>query len=265
LIMSPKLFAHSIRVTIVSLILAIKANLNKDLIHGIAIGGVLHEIGRNKLFIEFPILATEGHIYNREEYHLIEMVPVLGFNEVLNNKLIPLVSKKIILLQNVWEDFDSSYDESKKMHMSHPLFYENKKISKEQKDIAVNIVQAANYYDMFMIHFKHVFPSIGSNKEINKFFLKQSDHIFSKEVSNLLVKHISYFTIGEKIQLSNGKIGRVCQHTEDPLLPIIQLNDGTTIDLSKNHKNVYIKNIIPEDKGCDNKHDGEFKKYCNNL
>ena len=262
LIVNHKVFHHSVRVTIIALILAIKANLNKELIYGIAIGSILHEIGRNKLFIEFPVLASTSHIYNQEEYHLIQMVPILGYNEVLNNSLVPLISKKIILLQNVWEDFEASYDKNKKMHMSHPTFYEDKKITSEQKDIAVNIVQAANYFDMFLIKFKHDFPSIGG--DINAFFIKNSEKIFNKDVLDLLTKHISYFAIGEKVMLSNGKTGLIERQTNEQMKPVVKLEDNTILNLAECKQQLYIKNIIAS-KGSDVKVDKKFKKHCNNV
>jgi len=245
-ILNTKIFNHSIRVTIISLIIAIKANLSHNLIKGIAIGSILHEIGRNKLFIEFPILAESNHAYNMEEYHLIEMVPVLGYNEVLNNKLVPLISKKIILLQNVWENYDKSYDKTKKRYMSYPTYYEENKITNEQKDIAVNIVQAANYFDMFLMRFKHKFPSIGNGKNINKFFVRNSSYMFSKEVSDLIMRHISYFAIDEEVILSNGEMGIVRKHTDDPMLPIVETKDGTLINLKEHNGKIVISNMIDE-------------------
>jgi len=243
-ILNSKLFGHSIRVTIISLILAIKANLSSDLINGIAIGSILHEIGRNKLFIKFPILAETNHSYSFEEYTLIKTVPTLGYNEVLNNKLVPPVSKKIILMHDVWEDFDKSYDEDKKLHMSFPSYYQDKKIESEQKGIAVNIVQAANYFDMFAMKFKNSFPSLDDRKNINKFFVKNSNNIFSREASELITKYISYFSVGEKVTLSNGKKATIEKHTNDPMHPIVRLKDDTILNLSDVKDKISIVSMI---------------------
>ena len=251
-IVNNQLFGHSIRVTIISLILGIKANLNHELIKGIAIGGILHEIGRNKLFIDYPILADHHHTYNQTEYHLIKRIPVLGYDEVLNNKLVPLISKKIILLHNVWEDFEKSYDKDKGLHMSYPEYYEDKKITSEQKDITVNIVQAANYFDMFAMRFKNKFPSLGERKDINNFFVKNSNNIFSKQASELITKYISYFSIGEEVKLSNGKIGVIEKHTEDPMNPIIKLKDKSLLDLSESNGKITIVGMTNEERSDKN-------------
>jgi len=264
LTINSRLFGHSIRVTIISLILGIKANLNHDLIRGIAIGSILHEIGRNKLFIEYPSLADTHHSYNHTEYHLIKRTPILGYDEVLNNKLVPPVSKKIILLHNVWENFEKSYDSHKKQYMSYPEYYENKKITNEQKDITVNIVQAANYFDMFAMKFKHSFPSIGDRRDVNKFFVENQDHIFSKEASDLIVKYISYFSVGEKVKLSNGQYGRIEKHTTNPMLPIIKLVDGTLLNLLENRiENITIVSVVNEERSDGNERCVE--KDSNNM
>jgi len=251
-IVNNQLFGHSIRVTIISLILAIKANLNQDIIKGIAIGSILHEIGRNKIFIDYPILADHHHTYNQTEYHLIKRVPILGYDEVLNNKLVPLISKKIILLHNVWDDFEKSYDSDKGLYMSYPDYYKDKKITSEQKDIAVNIVQAANYFDMFAMRFKNQFPSLGERKNINKFFVNNSSNIFSRKASELITKYISYFSIGENVTLSNGTIGIIEKHTNNPMRPIIKLENGTLLDLSDPSNELSIVDMIDNERSDNN-------------
>jgi len=130
--------------------------------------------------------------------------------------------------------------------MSYPTYYEENKITNEQKDIAVNIVQAANYFDMFLMRFKHKFPSIGNGKNINKFFVRNSSYMFSKEVSDLIMRHISYFAIDEEVILSNGEMGIVRKHTDDPMLPIVETKDGTLINLKEHNGKIVISNMIDE-------------------
>jgi len=238
------IFCHSIRVTVLSLILAIKANLNQELIRGIAIGSLLHDIGRNKLYLEFPILAVPNHKFNREELHLVEMVPILGFNEIKNNDLVPLCSKKVILFHNVWENYEASYNKERKKYMSFPLSYEDKKITPDQKDIAVNIVQAANCFDLFLIHYKKSNDLLSDSKRLDNMFSKYSGNMFSKEVYDLLVKHVSCLPLNAKVELEDGRTGIVYKHTNNPWNPILKLDDNTIINLNECNEKIYLKTTI---------------------
>jgi len=136
--------------------------------------------------------------------------------------------------------------------MSYPDYYKDKKITSEQKDIAVNIVQAANYFDMFAMRFKNKFPSLGERKDINNFFVKNSNNIFSKQASELITKYISYFSIGEEVKLSNGKIGVIEKHTEDPMNPIIKLKDKSLLDLSESNGKITIVGMTNEERSDKN-------------
>lgn len=248
LIINNGLFAHSIRVTVIALILAIKANLNQELIYATAIGSLLHEVGRCKLFIEFPILANSSHEYNLEEFYLTQIYPTLGFNEIYNNKLVPLVSKRIVLLQNVWEVFSKSYNEEMKTFMSHPVYYENKELTTENKDICVNILQAANYVDKFYIKFRQHCTFTGKNiaKKYNDFYIRNSQHIFSKEVYNIMIKQFLFFTENEKVILNDGRTAIVQELTCNIVKPIVTINNET-VNLAECSENLYIDSLANEE------------------
>lgn len=76
--------------------------------------------------------------------------------------------------------------------------------------------------------------------------------IINKELTELIIKHMPFYSKGVKVMLSNASIGEVVDYTDDPDRPIIRINsdieilDSDTnsfdVDLSKN-KNLEIVKI----------------------
>jgi len=85
---------------------------------------------------------------------------------------------------------------------------------------------------------------LDDRKNINKFFVKNSNNIFSREASELITKYISYFSVGEKVTLSNGKKATIEKHTNDPMHPIVRLKDDTILNLSDVKDKISIVSMI---------------------
>lgn len=94
-------YAHSLSVTILCLYLAKNMGLSKHQLKEIAIGGILHDIG--KLNIPSEILNKPGKLSN-EEFNIIKKHPMDGF-KVIRDK-IPLLSAHIALQHH--EKFNGS-------------------------------------------------------------------------------------------------------------------------------------------------------------
>jgi hypothetical protein len=216
------------------MLLSIKAGFTKDMIEDIGKGAILHDIGKIKLFSKYPNLCDPYHTYSFDEYELFKTHPYIGYENVEYNESISLVSKKIILLHHVWEDFDLSYSKDKRTYLSYPMYFRNNALSKEQKDETVCIVQA-------------------SNINVNRFsifnYIKENGvKIFGKYATNLLLKYISVYKVGDTVKLDDDRLATVIKHTDDVNKPIIQINNEE-INLAEND-NIKIVDIIDkENKG----------------
>lgn len=252
------LFKHTIRVTILSIVIAIKAKLPYEIIKNIGIGALLHDIGKYKLFTSYPSLADRNHKYNYEESNLITLHPQIGYEEVKHNPLVPISSKKIILLHHVWENYEASYNKEKKIFMSYPTMLENNRINSKNKDLAVNIVQVVNYFDGFLS--RKISSNCATKFDILNYINSNKEIIFSKDAATLICHYISLYSVNDHLLLSNHKKCRVYEHTNNPKNPIVMIDStGEIINLDKD-RNIRIIDFIEErsDTSAD-----DIKKYYN--
>lgn len=259
LLINQNLFEHIIRVTILSLVISIKANLPKNMIEEIGIGAIIHDIGKLKLYIRYPQLMNEMHDYTFDEYQIIKTHTIIGYKEIELNKEIPIESKKIVLMHHIWENFEASYSNVKQTYISYPMFYEDKRLTYQNKDIAVRIVQLANYYDALIRSYAHS-RDINDKLEAIKYLQKNSENIFTKKVGNLLFDYISIFSIGDRVILNDNRMATVISHTPSINKPIVKVDNSTElINLSKN-KQLTINNIYEGGEV-----DERYKTRCYNL
>jgi hypothetical protein len=248
LLINSNLYGHVIRTATLSIILAIKANLPKNMIYEIGVGGLLHDIGMINLYIKYPRLNDKKHKYSFEEFQLFKTHPILGYNEVEYNDLIPLESKKIILLHHVWDEVESSYSAVNETYMSYPLCWKDNMLTKENKDIAVRIVQIVSIYDTIVNSEEHSVDK----RSLLMFWKTNKNLLFGSEVTNLFCNYISPYEVGEVVVLNNGSYAVVKEHTNDNFNPIVLLDDTKTIDLSKSDK-LYIDRTEEEGEIVDQK------------
>jgi HD superfamily phosphodiesterase len=247
------LFSHVIRVSVLSLILAIKADIPFSMIQDVCIGAILHDIGRIELMLDFPKITEQKEYTNSTIFDIIKTHPIIGFEQTENNKLISLESRKIILAHHVWEDRKKSYNEHKDTLLSYPLYYQGNKVDKNTKDLAVNIVQVANTYDILI---NDILKENEPESLALEFIKLNSDVMFTKQAAKLIYNYISPYPIGIKVRLSDYQTAEVINQTSITNRPIIRLNDKD-INLSRSHQNLNIigyyneKNNLVETKGKD--------------
>jgi len=245
-ILSHDVFSHVIRVAVLSMFLGIKANYSKDIIKDLGIGALLHDIGKIKIFTDFPKLSLEYRNYNYIEYELIKTHPFVGYKDTEENKLISNLSRKIILLHHVWEDYKKSYDSERMTYLSYPNHYYDIKVTKDMKDQTVNIVQVANCYDKLFYEQTDLDKQQVSRIQIMDYIKNNGDIIFNKFASELLCKYISKYEVGSKVYLSNNKTAKILKHTNDVDRPIIKVfDDNKIINLNeKANKNINIIKVL---------------------
>lgn len=87
-------YTHSINVGVLSVGLGLNLKLDKDTLHKLAIGSILHDIGKTQ--IPHVILNKQGKLTD-VEYRTIKQHVLLGYNLVCDNKEIPPESLKALL------------------------------------------------------------------------------------------------------------------------------------------------------------------------
>jgi len=231
------LFIHSINVCIISSIIGAKLNLSTPNLKELAIGAILHDIGKTVVEeSESKTVIPKGKTNNHENDHTW-----LGFNLLRKKHELSLATAHIALQHH--EKIDGS---------GSP-----RGIGGDEIHLFAKIVGLANYYD-------HLISEIDGEGmapyEASEYIMGLANVHFDHEVVRQFLRSIALYPTGTSVKLSTGDVGVVVgQHMGLPSRPIIRViklgeeNRGSRfasqdhevqeIDLAKN-TTIFIKNVI---------------------
>ena len=215
-------FAHSVNVTILSLVLGTALSLNEAEIKDLGIGTLLHDIGMAR--VPKKVYLKSGPL-SKEEFDLVKNHTKIGYELLKWNRDMSLVSAHI------------AYQHHERMNgLGYP-----RKLSGEKIHRFAQIVMVADVYDALTsdrTYRKRVLPH-----EAVEFLMGGAGTLFSLRVVEAFVKHVAIYPVGVIVKLNNGEKG-VVSKVNKPLLarPVIKiiydrenkiLNNPYKIDLSK--------------------------------
>lgn len=204
-------YLHSVNVAINSVTLAIGLQMNYKKINNIAIGAMLHDIGKNK--IPENILNKREKL-NKKEMELIKKHPEFGF-ELLSKNILISASIKAIVRQH-HENWDGSG-------------YPDKLIGNNIYDLAL-IIHICDVYDA--LRSKRPYKEACSYKQTIEELKKNSGKMFNPEILESFFKFVPIYHKGTEIKLNNNATALVIKNNRgDMLNPVIRLENGTEIDL----------------------------------
>lgn len=205
-------FNHSVRVAILSTLVGIELWLPEDKLDSIALAGMLHDIGKEKIPID--ILRKQGELTG-EEYSLIQKHTEFGYEIVRGNSLIPAVVKHAILYHHENED-GSGYPHHKK--------------SKEINIIA-KIIHVCDVYDAMVS--KRSYKESFSPAYAREFLVKNVNIMFDPSVVSAFLTAVFPYATGMSVILSDGRTAIVsCNHKGSVSEPDVILSaTGETIEL----------------------------------
>ncbi len=215
-------FAHSVNVTILSLVLGIALSLNELEIKDLGIGALLHDVGMAR--IPKKIYLKPGPLTKRE-YEIIRDHPRIGFDLLRWNQDISLVAAHV------------AYQHHERMNgTGYPRKLEGDRIHR-----FAQITMVADVYDALTsdrVYRKRVLPH-----EAVEYLMGGAGTLFSLRVVEAFVKHVAIYPIGVMIRLNTGDKGVVAKINKPllarPVVKIIQDRDGNPlkdpklVDLSK--------------------------------
>jgi HD-GYP domain-containing protein (c-di-GMP phosphodiesterase class II) len=200
---------HSMRSTIISIIIGLNLKLPVHRMIELGIASVLHEIGMIKLP---PQTYLNQRPLNAQEQKAILTHPILGYT-MLKSYDFPLVTC-LAALEHHERENGSGY----------PRHLAGDKISLYSKIIAV-----ACSYEALSSKRPHKEAKDGYTGMIE--LLKNEGKRYNDTVVRALVHALSLYPIGLYVMLSNGKKGQVIDvNPEDPRYPIVQFLDEFTPD-----------------------------------
>ena len=211
---------HSLNVAILSAIMAIKAGYNKNELEKIVLGAALHDIGMAK--IDKRLLDINYTYKKKEDYLEMQKHPLEGYNLVKNK--INVLSKRIILMHHVWEDFSASYDSDMDTYMSYPHKLNNTLLDGQYKDLSISIVQTADVFEA-MTNKEAGYKSAKSKAEAME-YIRSMKFVHFGAGADYLVDYITPYDTGTEVILNNREKAIVMRYTNLPQRPILKMLTG---------------------------------------
>lgn len=198
-------FDHSVRVSMVSGLLAKWCKFSENQIKEAALAGFLHDVG--KCNIPDQILNKPGML-DDDEFKVMKTHAILGYLLVKEmHNLSPNV--QLGVLQH-HERMDGS---------GYPHGIKSPEISDIAKVIAVADVYCAMTQERVYKKAMHPF-------EVMSFILEKCSDSLDFSISKTFLSKIAHFYIGHQVLMSNGKIGEVIMtYKDDPSRPLVRIED----------------------------------------
>lgn len=181
-------YEHSVNVCILSVILGIGLGYDIPSIEELAIGAILHDIGKVKIPVE--ILNKPGKLTD-SEYAVIKQHTILGYNILKDAGNFSAFTKYIALAHH--ERVDGN---------GYPIGLDDSRLHNYAK-----IVSVADCYDA-MTSDRVYRPKLPVFKAI-EYLSSMSTHQFDAEIVEYFIKYIAAYPVGTGVVLSNKMKGLV--------------------------------------------------------
>jgi|GEM_PF-2852432 len=211
---------HSLNVAILSAIMGLNAGYNKNDLEKIVLGAALHDIGMAK--IDSRLLDINYVYNNKEDYLEMQRHPLEGYNLVKNK--ISVMSKRIILMHHVWENFSASYNSDLDVYMSYPHKLNNTVLDGRYKDLSISIVQTADVFEA-MTNKETGYKSRKTKVEALE-YIRSMKYVQFGEGADYLVNCITPYEAGTEVVLNNREKAIVMRYTSLPHRPVIKFLTG---------------------------------------
>lgn len=215
-------YTHSVSTTVYSLMLGQRLGYKKEMLKRLAIGTILHDIG--KVYIDHKIMFKEGKL-TEKEYEYVKKHTILGYKALKNCDSISELSRIVSLTHH--EHIDGT---------GYPMGITGDKLHQFSKIVAI-----ADVYDALTS--TRCYRPKWSNKKAMDMLMECCGTKFDTELVGRFLQLIAVYPNGTQVKLSDGRVGIVKeQNSGIPLRPIVRIlaeADGTK-------KDIYDINLINE-------------------
>lgn len=215
-------FAHSVNVCVLSTVLGKVMLLDKERLETLAIGALLHDIG--KVHLPQNILENYSNLTTEEEEDL-KTHTTLGFEELRKRKELNLVVAHIAFQHHEHID-GSGYPRQLKGDEIHPL---------------AEIVSIADLYDKLTSDhsgLKRVMPH-----EACEVLMGMVGKAFSLEPVRLFLRNIAAYPTGSTVRLNTGEIGVVVdQNPSIPARPVVRVFNDMNFEVGQGKEYNMVEN-----------------------
>jgi putative nucleotidyltransferase with HDIG domain len=212
-------YLHCVNVSILSVSIGIKLNLNREQLLSLGTAGILHDIG--KKYVPIEILNKPGKL-DFDEFGTIKKHPTYGFEMLTDFNEVEKDAKLGVLQHH--ERYDGS---------GYPNGLKADKISLFGRILAV-----ADTYDAMTSD--RAYRNAFSPSEAVEYLMGSGNSLYDSKIIDIFSKCITVYPIGTCVELSNGIQAIVLENYADCILrPVVrELQTREVIDL-KNNKEYY--------------------------
>ncbi|SHO54256.1 HD-GYP domain-containing protein [Anaerocolumna xylanovorans] len=200
---SESTYAHSLNVSAMSVLIALRMKLTREKVRQIAIGSLLHDMGYNLVKIDyqnFNYLKSS----KEEQKELMKHV-VYGYSSVIKESWLPAASKDIILCHHERND-----------GTGFPFHKKGDKIK-----IGSKIVAVCDTFDSLTYGF--MMPKLKVHDTLD-YILSQANIKFDFEVVNCFLELVAAYPNGTIVVTNEGEKGIVLrQNSKCPTRPVLRM------------------------------------------
>lgn len=184
-------FAHSVNVCVMSIALASKLSLTVPKIKSIAMGALLHDIGKALLS---PSLLNKTDALTESEMTEMKKHPVIGYNLLKDNPDTPATTKVSVLMHH--EHFNGN---------GYPMNLTSDKIH-----YSARILTVCDEFDTAINDKKN--ENVLRTTDAVEYLIGASGHVFDKSIVDEFIKMIPIYSEGSIVLLSNGIVAIVVKN-----------------------------------------------------
>lgn len=210
-------FSHSVSTTVYSLLLARELNYSVTMMEHLAVGTLLHDIG--KVFLNKEILFKEKEL-TQEEFEYVKGHTILGYQSLRKYASMPEVARLISLQHH--ERVDGT---------GYP-----RGLSEEEMHEFAKVVSIADVYDALTTD--RCYRKKWSNEKAVNYLIECSGTKFDTKLVGIFIQQIAIYPNGSMVRLSDDTYAIIKdQNRSMPLRPIVRViadkygNDIATYEL----------------------------------
>ncbi len=206
-------FEHCIHVAISSVTLGIGLGYNFYRLKNLAIGAMLHDVGKKMVPIE--IISKKGKLTD-EEMEEVRKHPVYGYS-ILSSNINVYSSTRGIVYQH-HENWDGSgYPRG----LKEEAIYELAMVT-HICDVYDALISKRSYKEAFKI------------RSAIDIVLEGDNTMFNPDITKAFFKYVPIYHKGTEVELSNGENALIFKNNRgDMLNPVVKLKSGSLIDLRR--------------------------------
>jgi HD-GYP domain-containing protein (c-di-GMP phosphodiesterase class II) len=217
-------YAHSVNVCALAVLLSIKLGYNKNKVRDIAVGALLHDLG--KVLVPEEILNKTTELTDKEK-EIVKQHVIYGYEAISDACWISSISKVIILTHH--ENIDGS---------GYPFGWRGDKINN-----ATKIISICNVFDSMVS--KKPYREAYKIYEVIEYLVANKGKLFDSDLVDVFIKYIAVYPSGMGIITDSGERGIVLkQNNGFPARPVIRIigneeedyEEWIEVDLLENKK-----------------------------